>query len=245
MVKKFIAVLVTVMVILPVNALAEKILFVTTDNPPYMIVENGKVEGLDTEIIQEVCKKIGIEPQFKAVPWKRALAMVEEGTAGAMYALFRTEERNKFLYFASDPIDTVNTVIIARKGSNEKITGLDDLKGKPLGVIGGFSYGPKFDNYSGLNKVPCNDQEELLKILNHGRINLCVAPELPFFYTCKRMNLQDKFEVAYIISEDSNYVGFSKKALGDKGKEIAEKFTKALKELNEQGVVQKLTEKYR
>ncbi len=243
--KKFLAVLVMAMAILPVNALAEKILFVTTDNPPYMIVENGKVEGLDTDIIKEVCKQIGIEPQFKGVPWKRALAMAETGEAGAIYALFRTEERTKFLFFTADPLDTVNTVIFTRKGSNEKITGLDALKGKQLGVVGGFSYGPIFDNYSGLNKVPCNDQEELVRILYHGRISLGVAPELPFLYTCKKMNFQDNFEVAYIISEDSNYVGFSKKALGDKGEEIAEKFTKALKELNEQGVVQKLTEKYR
>ncbi len=230
---------------LPKNVLGEEIVFATTQVPPFVYKENGSWAGIDVDMIREICKQHGLEPEFKDLPWKRGLSDVEKGKVDGMFPLFRTKERIKFMYFPSEYVDTVKTVILVQKGSDIKISSLNDLKDKKIATVAGFSYGPIFDAYTGLKKEECYDMETQAKILDKGRVMAAVVPHLPFGFISKQLGFHDKFETAYIISEDHNYVGFSMKLEGDKGKLLAEKFEQSLRQLREQGVEEKILAKYR
>lgn len=116
----------------PVGALAEKLVFVTTDWPPYIMSKDGKLTGLDTEIVLELCKRLGFEADIQKVPWKRALKYVKEGVADAIFTPRRTEERAEFLYYPSEPLHIERTAIFAEKGSGMNISRINDLKGKAI-----------------------------------------------------------------------------------------------------------------
>ncbi len=140
---------------------AESMIFVTGGmSPPYVYEENKAVLGMDLDVVAEFCKKNGITPEFKAYPWKRALVNVEDGTAHGVFSLFQTKDREEFLYYPTVPVNTIRTVIIARKDRHIKINSLDDLKGKSIGVITEYKYGPEFDSIEGLNKTFCRDGQE-------------------------------------------------------------------------------------
>ncbi|RLC21707.1 MAG: hypothetical protein DRI57_01710, partial [Deltaproteobacteria bacterium] len=90
--KKFIVTLVMATLLLPGNVLAaEKIkLAALGDFPPFQYREKSQMTGIDVDMAREVCKRLGIEPEFKVVPWKRALKIAKKGdVTGILTALHK------------------------------------------------------------------------------------------------------------------------------------------------------------
>ena len=244
--KKFIAAWVITVLFLPVSVTAEELIItILEDFPPYQYMENNQPTGIDVEIAREVCKNLDIKLKFEAVPWKRALKYAEDGNVSGLVAALRTEEREKFLYYTSEPVHIQKNVVISGKESNIKIAALDDLKGKEVGVLAGFSYGAEIDSLQGLKKTVCNDQQEMIRMLDRGRINVALGSDGPFWFNCKRFGFKDHFEVVYVINELPAYTVFSKKGNGEKGEMLAEKFSKEIRRLRESGWEKQVIDKYR
>jgi polar amino acid transport system substrate-binding protein len=242
--RKLLTALMMFVLLLPVSATAEKIIIAGLGTfPPYQYEENGQMVGTDPDTAREVCKRLGIEAEFQIMPWKRILVSAEKGLVTAVVALLHTEERTQFLYYTDETIHVQKNVIMASKEKGIKINTLDDLKDKTVGVVREFSYGSEFDSRQGLKKEICDDQKEVVRMLDKGRIDVAATSERPFRFMCKEVGVQDHFEVVYVLSENPTYMGFSK-AGGEKNKVLAEKFSQTLRQLREEGVIQKIIDKY-
>ncbi|CAN2039576.1 polar amino acid transport system substrate-binding protein [Candidatus Magnetomoraceae bacterium gMMP-15] len=242
--KKFFITLIMITLIFwsSANVFAGKLVFAASIWPPYTMSENGQVSGLDIEIVRKLCNHLGLEAEFQLLPWKRALKYAENGKTDAILAPRYTKERAEFLYYTSESINIEKTVLISLKGSGIKITGLDDLKGRVVGVVRGYTHNSEFDNYPGIKKEECDDDVQLIKMLVRGRIPFAVScDEGAVKYLCKQINVE--VEVLYVLNESSSYIGFSR-AIGEKGKILAEKFSQILRQLKEEGVVQKIENTY-
>ena len=241
--KLFAALMIAVFIGLPGYALAaEKLTVAVADWPPYTFEENGKLTGIIVETIIELCKRNGFEADIHLVPWKRALKEMEEGSSGAIAAPIYTEERAKFLYYPSEPINIEKTVFLGLKESGIKVSKLDDLKDKSIGLVRGYKFTPEFDNHPGIKKVECDDDKQLVKILGAKRIEFAIGEEAALKYLSKQAGIQ--VETAQVLTETKGFLGLSKKALGEKGKELAEKFSKTLQDLNKEGFIEKVKSKY-
>ncbi|WP_276571904.1 substrate-binding periplasmic protein [Desulfonema magnum] len=213
-------------------------------SPPLVYKDKDKLKGMDLDVIVEFCKQNGIRHEFKAFPWKRALMNIKEGEADGIFTLFRTKEREEFLYYPSVPINTVKTVIWARKESGIKIRELNDLKSHSLGVIAGYKYGSQFDNLKELKKTFCDTKEQLIKMLNKQRFDLAADSEACFKFMCKKIGLeQSKFEIVYVLTQNPVYFAFSK-SLGERGAVLAEKFSQFMKLLQENGALEQIRNHY-
>lgn len=240
--KMFMTVILAALLLLPSMAFAEKIVFVSTDWPPYVMSENGKTTGIDTEIVLELCKRLGVEAEIQILPWKRALKTVEKGEADAIFAPRHNEERAAFLYYPSEPLNIEKTVILARKGSGIEVAGPDDLKGKAVGTVRGYTYDPKFDTYKDIEKIECNDDAELVKIFSKGRVPLAAScDEATLRYLCKKAGFDA--ETVYVMNETPSYIAFSK-AKGEKSKSLCDRFSEALRQLKPEGFIEKIQAKY-
>ena len=240
--KKQLIILSVVICLLPFNAFAEKMIFVTGGmSPPYIYDNNGKIVGMDVNVLNEFCKYNGIIPEFQAVPWKRALYSVKNGEAHGILSLFRTPERTRYLYYPSVPINSVRTVIIAQKARGIKINHLNDLRDMETGVIDGYKYSPEFDSLTGLQKTLCRTKKELITMLDMGRVDVVIDSERVFDFMCRKHGFNpEKFEMVHLITENPIYVAFSKKALGSEGAVLAAKLEAFLKELKEKNRLEKI-----
>ncbi|MDM8550499.1 transporter substrate-binding domain-containing protein [Desulfobacterales bacterium HSG2] len=232
-----------VLLFLPVSALSEKLKFVTAEWPP-MVTKDKHLPGTAMETVREVCKRLGIEPKIRILPWKRAVKYVKKGKADAIFAPKKTEERLRFLYFVDEPLYMERLVVIARKGSGMNASGLDDLKDKNFAVVRGYSYGAEFDKCQGLKKIVCGNDTQLVKILYKGRTDLAAGEERNLEWIRKDLGFKESFETVYFLTEDPNFLAFSKKALGPRGKVLAREFTRILRQLKEEGVFRKIEGKY-
>ncbi|WP_207681442.1 transporter substrate-binding domain-containing protein [Desulfonema magnum] len=168
---------------------------------------------------------------------------MEKGNVELLLTPRRTPEREKFMYYPSEPIHIEKTVLIVPKGSSIKITKLDDLKYKKVGVVGGYSYDPEFDNHPDIKKIVCDDDKALVKIFAYKRVSVTAGvDEGAMRYLFKQAGIE--IEVAYVFSGIPSYIAFSKKAAGGRGKIFAEKFGEALRILKEEGGVKKIESKY-
>lgn len=222
---------------------AFKLDIVTAEFSPYIFEENGQITGIHVDIITEACKELGIEPSFHMLPFKRAMLYMKRGEVDAIFSPIKTDERMKYMYYSSYPIEVEKTVFMALKDSGIKITEFDDLKGKSVGVIGGYSYSQEFDDYEWLYKEAVINEKLLMKKLSAGRTELVVGEEGNLLYTIKKYGLKNIVTV-FTLKESPNYITFSKKALGEKGKVLAEQFGQILRRYKEEGIILKIRKKY-
>ncbi|MBT3360700.1 MAG: transporter substrate-binding domain-containing protein [Rhodospirillales bacterium] len=73
-----------------------RVVYNTEPNHPFITGKGTKIDaerpGLTIDLLHEVSRQIGIEFEFKRVPWRRALFMVEAGQADAVFhSSFKTE----------------------------------------------------------------------------------------------------------------------------------------------------------
>lgn len=234
-------------VFFPIESFAEKITFASPENiPPKVYKENGKLRGTYIDIITEVCKRMKVEPVFLQYPWPRAVAMVKIGKVDALFPPFKTPERVSFLYFPTEPVSHTRNVIFARKARNIKISKLADLKNYIVGINDQYSYGQTFDDYKKNLVIDVSRTEEMQinKLTHQGqvRMDVAAASEDAFRFLSTKLGHSDELEVVYVLSETPSYVAFSK--ANSKNKIFAENFSRILKQMKKEGVIQEINDVY-
>lgn len=222
-----------------------KILFVTEAYPPYEYLENGILKGYDIDVLEEAAKLAGIEYEINLVPWKRAITMVKDGSAAAIFCLFKTPEREEFLYFPEVPLSIEINRLFANKHFTGDIWKISDLKGKTVGTVADYSYGKEFDAYENVIKETASNQEILFKKLQGNRYSLIVNNELVTWYKIRELGMEEENfrPLGLIVSREPLYIAFSKKH--PRGKELAKKMGAAFNKMADEGILENFREKYR
>lgn len=207
---------------------AEKAVFVFEKYAPFESLENGKAQGISINIINNICKEIGIDPVYQEVPWARALDMVKSGEADAIFSILYKKERESFITYTTKTLYKQPILIISKKGSGKNARKLDDIKGDSIGVVRGNAYGDIFAKFTNYKKDESTDVEELLKKIDGGRVDYAIVNEAGLKHYSEKLNMKDKFDKCFTIEVLNYYIAFSK-AKGDKGKALADKFNSKLK----------------
>lgn len=227
----------------PPCASADSLNFAVSEFAPYVFEQNGRITGMHIEIVIAACRALGIHPRFEAMPWKRALVYVEEGRVDALLSPVKTPKRLAFMFYSAEPLFIEKTVLFARQDKNIKVTRLDDLMGRSIGVIRGYAYSPEFDSHEGLIKEDVTDAKQLMMKLDSGLTDLVIGDEGNLKYIRKKYGLAD-IKIVFTVTETPDYIGFSKKALGQKGAELADRFGQVLRQMKENGVIPQIKDKY-
>ena len=76
---------------------AEPLRIVTlTDFKPYVWCEKGVPRGIDSEIIRTLFARIEQPVVLECLPWKRALAYIQEGQADGVFSAYKTPFAGNF-----------------------------------------------------------------------------------------------------------------------------------------------------
>lgn len=122
------------LVCLSFAARAEKLRIVTEPWAPYVYEENGQPRGLDYETTAIVFQRLGIEVQWQFLPWKRCLAMLDQGLADGALDIFHSDERDATLLYPSEPLSQVEFVMFYANARPHPFNTLEDLRGLTIGT---------------------------------------------------------------------------------------------------------------
>lgn len=146
----------------------------SADYPPYEYFEDGKIVGLEMDIVEEVAKRLGKKIDIKDMSFDGILGALQSGRADiAAASLSATPERVKAVDFSTTFYDD-SRVIICQDTSS--IKALIDIVGNTVGVQAGSTHEAfaqkELPNLVGdvksksLSKVP-----DLIQDMKAGRIS--------------------------------------------------------------------------
>lgn len=219
-------------IVLANAARAETWLIACDENfPPYNHVEDGRVVGLDAEIIAAIVGKAGAEPRFEPQPWNRVQQMLERGEVDAAFQFVGRPDRFES-YFMIGPHRTGLTVFASRRGVDVPYRRLQDLRPYRIGVIQGYTYGRDFDMAAFLTKdSAAGNYRQLVRMLAAGRVDLAIGDRETLTYFARLENLREQIAILDPpFAEVPRYIAVPKSR-----PQIAARMDAALQELRRSG----------
>jgi len=110
---------------------------VTEENRPVNFLENGKVTGFSTEVVQAILKEIEVEASFHIMPWARAYATALHGENVLIYSIIRTPEREHLFKWIGVVTPPDSSYLFALRGREPKIGSLRDALNYKIGTVNG------------------------------------------------------------------------------------------------------------
>ncbi len=223
---------------------AEFVVGVSTGYPPYYYKKGGKHTGICVDLVNAVAKKMGLEVTYKVFPWKRLLLSAKKGEVDAIMPLFRTREREEYLYFDGLSLTyEINHFFTSTDASVSYDGDFEDIKTYRIGVVSNYSYGSSFDKYEFYKKIVSQDDKHLIEMFMHNRFDIGVGNKYVIRFFAGKADVLDKIKfLDPHITKEMLYIGFSKTRNNG---ELSRKFSKTLQDFRTTAEYQKLKEKYR
>ena len=205
------------------------------DFPPFEYTDDsGAVIGIEPELMELICEKLGLELQIDTMDFDGALLAAEQGKCDAIVSGVTITEDRKLIYDFTDSYTTITQAIVAPEGSG--IT-MDNLGEYVIGVQRGTTghiyteddFGDQvqaYDTYSLVFQALTNGQVDCI-VMDDAVANAYLAT-----YTGLTMT-----PTTYEVEEYA--FGFHKG-----NAELVAAVNQALKELTEDGTVQNILDKY-
>lgn len=223
---------------LSVSAMAKEKIFVGTNAefPPFEYLDNGAVTGFDIELINEIGKVMDAEIKVVDMAFDGLLPALQMKKVDLVIAgMTATEERMKTVAF-TQPYYTASQVIIVKEGNNT-IKSFDDLKGKKVAVMLGFTGDMVVSEMPEVKVERFNAAYAGIMALQADKVEAVVLDSEP----AKNYVAQNKgLVLADADAEQEEYAI----ALRKNDKELLDKVEKALSELKNNGTYDALIKKY-
>lgn len=223
---------------LSVTAFAKEKIYVGTNAefPPFEYLENGEIKGFDMELVNEIGKILDADIKIVDMAFDGLLPALQMKKVDLVIAgMTANEERMKTVSF-TQPYYTASQVIIVKEG-NDSIKSFNDLKGKKVGVMLGFTGDMVVSEIEGVKIERFNAAYAGIMALQAGKVEAVVLDSEP----AKNYVAQNKgLVLADADAEQEEYAI----AVRKNDKVLLEKVEKALKEIKENGTYDKLLQKY-
>jgi polar amino acid transport system substrate-binding protein len=216
---------------------------------PYQhIDQNGRLTGLDVELIQAIFNKMGCQLEYREVPWKQLLPAIKRGQISLAAGASKSKQRMTYAYF-SNAYRTESVVLFFRKGEKYPIKKISDIIKTDLtiGIIKGNYYGKTFEklmknkDFNRHVQFVNNDTINIKKTLN-SRIDGFLIDKFAGISAINKYGAYNLFQIHPIpISSEDIHVMFSKKACQPID---VKRFNEALDILKKNGVLNSIIHKY-
>lgn len=152
-----------------------------TSAAPYSMVDGQKPSGIDGDVVEKFAKEECLEISFKTYPYGSAVEAVKAGRVDlATGGFYRTKERNEIVTLSA-PMYTDPEAIVSKEG----YTKVDDLLGKKVATVSGYSWVPFTKEIYGADTPIYPDSNALFQDLRGGRIDASIDGFIGGSYTAR------------------------------------------------------------
>lgn len=226
----------------------EPLKIVTPGIAPISYEMNGKIVGIGTELVTEAFTRLGQAIEIEILPGARALNMLQEGEADALFALAKTSEREGFAGYPTEPIIDQPVSLFVQKDSTIVFDGdLKKLSPYTIGIIRGGRFSPEFEAaiknqvFSKLEEVT-EYRQNILKLTSQ-HIDILIGSRISVLFAAKELGQQDAIkELSPTLTTSSPaYLAFSKKG---KAANLVAQFDEVMKAMRQDGTYDRIIQSY-
>lgn len=207
--------------------------------PPFEVMneQTNQPEGFDIDLMNEIAKKANLEVEYQNTPFDAVLTGIATCQFdAAISAITITEERKEKIGF-SNPYINAGQITTVRL-DNTDIKGPADLKGKTIGVQLNTTGQIEVEKIEGVTVKPYDTVDLAFLDLQNGQVDAVVA-DYPTTLNFINRNKDKLKTTGEVFTEESYGIAVCKT-----NTELLEKFNKALDELEKEGFIKKLEEKW-
>ena len=221
------------------------------DDPPYFMVQEGEVVGIDVDLVREAMERLGCGLSLKKLPWARALLELRDGRVDMLSGAYRTPEREQYAYY-SNVVGLVSPNILFIRRSDEARfdpVGLRELLKSDfrLGAQINVSYS---DEYSALVQNPdyekniqyVSRRESLWKMLARNRVDGVVASRLTGLFEIQALGLSGTITPSSLVV--SNKPAFFASSKASVSSEFVADFDRVLQAMLDDGTFAAIVSRY-
>jgi polar amino acid transport system substrate-binding protein len=157
------------------SAFAAPLKLVSDVWPPFTDVEGKPHEALD--LVKAALLRGGAQSKTSILPWAEAEAALEQGKFDGSAAMWKTPERDKYLYY-SQPYLENRLVLVSRKGENVGMKSVKELAGKRVALTTGYGYGTEITKVPGVTYVYRPSDAECLRAVLANDADYLLLDEL-------------------------------------------------------------------
>ena len=221
---------------------------VTEQYAPYTYEENGKVVGIVTEIVQAMCEKAGLPITIKLYPWARAYDTALNMPDTLIFSIFRTPEREELFHWIGPVVPRIELGLYKLKERSDlRLSSLEDAKRYRISVVRDsivheylLKHGFEPDKNIDVQANP----DTCMKVLFGNRVDFIFGEEFESASEIKALGFAtDSLEEALHLPELNAefYVAISKQT----SENIVQRLRKAFDEMQNDGSITAILEKYR
>lgn len=204
--------------------------------------ENGKMAGIDADIAEEACKRMGYNPVYYLLDWSVEDYFLEEGIIDCIWSCFSINGREDDYLWSEPYMYSSEAVMVSEDSGIRKI---EDLKGRIAAVQEGtrseeiLLRSDILPDVMPGNVYSFQTMEEGISALDQGYADVAAGDRLYMTRALERLDgsfqlLDENLEVAKIA------VAFAKN--GDK--DLVEKLNDTLTEMKEDGTISFILKRY-
>lgn len=221
-----------------ISVFAKQVILVGTNAEfaPFEYLEKNEIVGFDIDLLNAISKETGIEFKIKDMAFDGLLPALQTKKVDLVIAgMTATPEREKTVLF-SKPYFTAKQVIITKKTDNSLKT-FDDLSGKKVGVMLGFTGDTVVSEIKGAKVERFNAAYAAIMALNQGKIDAVVLDSEP---AKKYIANSKELVIADVPAAEEDYAI----AVRKNDKDLIEKINTAVDKLKTNGEYDKILKKY-
>ncbi len=209
---------------------------------PFEFKKDGKYEGIDIDIVNEIAKLEGFEVEWRHMDFSAIIGAVQSGQLdGAIAGMTMNDERRKTVDFSEAYYDTGIVGIV--KADNDTINSPDDFKDKRLAVkkgTTGAEYAQSVKDKYNVKITIFEDTSTMIQAVINGQADVAFDDYPVIAYAITQQNPTQ----LRIATERLNTAQFGFAVKKGANAELLQKFNDGLKKLKDSGKYNEILEKY-
>ncbi|WP_310015463.1 substrate-binding periplasmic protein [Aeromonas salmonicida] len=231
-----------------------------TNYPPYVWQEGEEVKGIYVDIVRNVTASMeDYEVVIKALPWRRGLSMVEQGSAFAIFPPYYQPDNRPWMWPYSQPLLDEELVVMCGAGVAVNTPNAQfpaDYHGLRFGINAGYMVGgDAFWQAARAKQLDVEEvkgnRENLLKMIR-GRVDCTISDRLSLLYELLKMTQtsqlavtdMSQFKQGPVLSREQGFIGYSRKGFFPFRQDFVEQFDKHLYQLKKRDGITPIVEHY-
>ncbi|MBQ6894364.1 MAG: transporter substrate-binding domain-containing protein [Clostridia bacterium] len=218
---------------------ADKLVIGYTIYEPMNYMKDGKLVGFDTEFAEAVCAKLGVEPEFVEINWDTKFVTLDANKIDCIWNGMTISDEVRENCDVSKAYVKNAQVVVMKKDVIADYTDVESLKGLKFAAEAG-SAGEDAIKENGLDKnySPVALQTDALLAVMGGQADACVIDITMAKSMTAEGTSYDGLSYSLELTTEEYGIGFKK------GSELTAKVDGIIDELNEDGTLPALAEKY-
>lgn len=211
---------------------------------PYAADRGGKAEGFAIDVVSAAYKAVGVDVNYKLMPYARGLEETKKGTEIAVFNTTKTTNNEADYIWPKNFLFTASIVFYGPASSTESGVTVKSVEGKTVGVTNGYEYGTEFDTNKNIKKDAAVDDKTMMRKLAAGRTQYGAIYEkvAKVVISENKADLEGKVKQVGVITSDNLYVAFSK--THKDGSKYRDLLDKGLEKIRSSGEYKKIEEKW-